>query len=1544
MKETTAHTIRFLFITLSLALALTGSAQVSSYSFSQVSGTYTAITGGTVLGDAASDDEVFVDPTDPTGLNGVYTGTGFPIGFNFSFNNIVFNQVAVSYNGWISLGQSSLTPAVDINSTSAYSPLASTTTNTPAILRNRIAGFARDLEAQTGSEVRIQTIGTAPNRVCVIQWSNLTRYLVTGDNINFQIRLNETSNRVDVVYQTMTLNTATTHTGTTAPKVGLGGTVSTDFNSRTTTTSWLSTTASAANDAGCDVNTGVTFPTSGTTFRWTPPANCSGTPTAGTTTALPTSVCATDSFNLSISGVNSGFGITYQWISSTNGTAYSYIAGATSNTYRNVQAAATFYRCIVTCTASGLRDTSTAVQILLNSGVNCYCTPPASNCNYSTPDQITNVTFAGINNTTTCGTSGYSFYNSLTANVILGSVYPMSVAVTNGGTEYVAAWIDYNHDGTFSATEFTAIGNGTGGVTFTNNITIPLTALTGVTRMRVRDRYNTALTGADACLGYSYGETEDYLINITSSTPCTTPTEAGVISGPTTGACDSFYLYTTNTYVGNLQWQYSTTGTTGPWTDLAGSTNDSVALTAAAAGTYYIRLYATQAGCSDDSSNVIALTLTKLGDAVCSAVNLSFGANGPYYVEGATTEVGEVVPPAAPCYSLNGWCPAAAAISNTLWFKFTAPASGRVRLQAPDFDAQLAVWDAPNCGSLLSGGATLLAANDDDSLFATHGSVEFSPYIDSIICLTPGKTYYVQLDPFTADDPSGTEIILTDLGAGPNAAFTNLASTYCTGAAPVTLVPVTSGGVFSGPGVSGNVFTPANAGVGGPYVITYTFYACYKSSDTVTSIASGPSVSLFSATNVACFGGNTGAVDMNVGGGSGNFTYNWSNGTHTQDLTGVAAGNYTLSVIDNIGGCTAVGAPVTLTQPLLPITPALDSIVNVKCFGGNSGGIYVTVSGGTSPYTYLWSNGSVNQDLTGVASGAYQGTITDANSCTYVSQQIPVSQASALVLVLDSVKNNNCGGTSTGGVYVTLSGGTTPYTYNWSNGATSQDITGLSANVYTVSAHDANSCTVAPVSGAVVDGASLVLTLDSVTNSACAGAITGGVYVTVSGGSIPYTYNWSNGTHNQDLTGVGAGTYTISVNDGNGCTATPVSGVVANSALFIATLDSTKNTTCAGANNGGVYITLTGGSLPFTYNWSNGTHNQDLTSVGAGSYTVSVNDGNGCTVTPVSGTVTDGVVNITVTLDSVKDVTCSGLLNGSIGISVSGGAAGYGYLWTGGATTQDVTALAGGNYTVTVNDANNCTTSFGPIGIAEPATIVFTLDSVKNVNCFGNNTGAVFTTGNGGTAPTTLIWSNSQTAFDLANLSAGSYSATLTDANGCSANVTATVTQPTAALSGSATTTDEIQGGTLGSVNLTPAGGTAPYTYNWSNGTTTEDLAAVSAGSYSCTITDANGCSYAVSATVSFVTGVENVKDNFSVSVYPNPTQNNTLIELNLNTAENVTVEIYNLGGQLVRQFAAGNVLSTKFEVNFSNEAAGVYYAKVKAGDANATIRIVVTN
>jgi large repetitive protein len=389
------------------------------------------------------------------------------------------------------------------------------------------------------------------------------------------------------------------------------------------------------------------------------------------------------------------------------------------------------------------------------------------------------------------------------------------------------------------------------------------------------------------------------------------------------------------------------------------------------------------------------------------------------------------------------------------------------------------------------------------------------------------------------------------------------------------------------------------------------------------------------------------------------------------------------------------------------------------------------------------------------------------------------------------------------------------------------------------------------------------------------------------------------------------------------------------------TVDSVIHNLCAGGSTGAIDISVSGGSFPYSFAWSTGDTTEDISGLTAGLFDVTAVDALGCPARG-SATVNDGVV-ITAIVDSSGDVSCHGLSNGFITISVTGGNPSYRFAWTSADTTEDISGLAGGNYSVIITDANGCTASFGPVTILEPAILTLTLDSVQAVRCFGGNNGAAYTTSSGGTAPTSIAWDNNETTEDINNLTAGTYVATLLDANGCTATISATITQPAAALSATSVVTHQVQGGALGSIAVTISGGTAPYLSQWSNGATTEDLNNLSAGIYSSTITDANGCVQIITDTVKLITGIGNIETALAVNLYPNPSQDIVFLDLIFNQQNNVSVEVFNVNGQLINQYARKNIQAAKLEMNFAGEAAGVYYAKIKIGETMLTRKITIT-
>jgi len=309
---------------------------------------------------------------------------------------------------------------------------------------------------------------------------------------------------------------------------------------------------------------------------------CAGTPVPGNTLSTLSTACAGTNFSLSLQNCIPGTGVTYQWQSAASATGpWTDIAGATGSTLVRNHTASTFYRCNVTC--SGNTGSSTPLQVALTPASACYCVPANSDC--TDDDMITRVRLSTLDNSSTCSANGYANYTTTVAapTVFSGAGNPITVNTPTTWTENVSVWIDYNQNGQFDANEFTSIGTnaGNGGV-ITNTIAIPATALTGVTRMRVRTRFNTALTNTQACLGYAFGETEDYNVNIQ---PCVTGvfTTQPASTSITCGNNATFSVAATGSLL-TYTWQYRTTAT-GTWIDVtnggvfSGATTSTLTLT-----------------------------------------------------------------------------------------------------------------------------------------------------------------------------------------------------------------------------------------------------------------------------------------------------------------------------------------------------------------------------------------------------------------------------------------------------------------------------------------------------------------------------------------------------------------------------------------------------------------------------------------------------------------------------------------------------------------------------------------------------------------------------------------------------------------------------------------------------------------------------------------------------------------------------------------------------------------------------------------------------
>ena len=634
-----------------------------------------------------------------------------------------------------------------------------------------------------------------------------------------------------------------------------------------------------------------------------------------------------------------------------------------------------------------------------------------------------------------------------------------------------------------------------------------------------------------------------------------------------------------------------------------------------------------------------------------------------------------------------------------------------------------------------------------------------------------------------------------------------------------------------------------------------------------------------SKTDLSCFGSCNGTATVNPSGGAGPYTYLWQPGNLTgQTVSNLCAGSYTVTVTD-AGGCTS-STSVAINQPsglnVSVTSPVGPGGTNIGCAGETNGSATANPSGGVAPYAYLWSTTATTQTINNLAAGFYQVTITDMNGCTS-TDTLTLTEPDSLVVLIDSVIFNSgstiqCFGDSSGSACVTVVGGTSPYTYNWSTGDVTACISNQSAGTVSIMVTDANGCSKGPIDYTFIEPSGFAATINSPTynggyNISCNGATDGSINVSVSGASPPYAYQWSNSDTTQNLTNVGAGFYTVTITDLNGCTEElsitltepPVLGVVLNSP----TTGGGTNIGCNGQTDGSLTANPNGGTSPYAYLWSNTQTSQTINNLSAGTYQVTITDANNCVVTDsMTLTEPDTLVPLISSLTVVggTNLACNGDSTATASVSVSGGTSPYSYLWSNGDTLSSTSGLSAGIVSVTVTDANGCSAS-DSYTVTEPAPLTNSLTAYVyngsfNISCQGASDGSVTASPSGATAPYTYLWSDNQTSQTATGLSAGWISVVIEDANGCILTDSIELIEPdvlATSLSPSVTscgTNVSCAGGNDGSIDLAVTGGAVPYSYIWSNTDTSEDLSSLQAGLYEVIVTDANGCTSSASITL----------------------------------------------------------------------------------------------
>lgn len=675
----------------------------------------------------------------------------------------------------------------------------------------------------------------------------------------------------------------------------------------------------------------------------------------------------------------------------------------------------------------------------------------------------------------------------------------------------------------------------------------------------------------------------------------------------------------------------------------------------------------------------------------------------------------------------------------------------------------------------------------------------------------------------------------------PLAISSTVTNVSCSGGSTGGIVAGASGGTpaytysWSPGGQTGATLSNQPAGV---YTVTATDSKGCLITASYTITQPTPLATVPTSTNVSCNGGSNGAASVTASGGTSPYTYSWSpSGGTASSATGLAAGTYTLLATDS-KGCT-ITQTVSITQP--PVLTVTVTSTNETCDYLNNGTATVSVAGGTPAYTYTWLPGNQSTaGISGQAAGTYTVIVKDSKGCSFTGFAT-ITQPPTLSVSFINQTNVSCNGGTNGSVSANAAGGTPNYTYSWApGGQTGATATNLGAGTYTLTLTDANGCT-ASNTVTIIQPPVLTVTAN-ISNVSCAGGSDGSITATAGGGTSPYTYLWSpvNQT-SATATGLSAGTYTVAVTDSQGCVVNGIFTVTQPTPLSVTVAPSAVS--CFGGSNGGATATVSGGTPVYTYSWSpSGGSTATASGLSAGTYTVLVTDSKGCVFTQTT-TITQPTALSATT--SVTNETCDYLNNGTASVNVSGGTPAYTYTWQpGNLNGSSIGGQAAGTYTVTIKDSKGCLLTVTAI-INQPPPLAITFTNQVNVSCFGGNNGSITGIASGGTPNYIYTWSPGNiNGATINNLAAGTYTLTITDANGCTKQSTVTITQPAAPVSVAVSSTPSTcHGGSNGSVSATGSGGTGPYSYSWMpgnmSGTPVNNLPA---GTYTVTATDSKGC------------------------------------------------------------------------------------------------------
>ncbi|MCZ2102742.1 MAG: hypothetical protein LC107_14535, partial [Chitinophagales bacterium] len=619
----------------------------------------------------------------------------------------------------------------------------------------------------------------------------------------------------------------------------------------------------------------------------------------------------------------------------------------------------------------------------------------------------------------------------------------------------------------------------------------------------------------------------------------------------------------------------------------------------------------------------------------------------------------------------------------------------------------------------------------------------------------------------------------------------------------------------------------------GIYAVTATYRNCTEIIENI-EINSSDSISVFVEVIDESCGQKNGWISVYPEGDNPNFAYFWSNGEQTQVITDLAAGTYTVTIVDD-DLCEAVRTAIVNSTNDFYVT---NTDTHTSC-GLNNGSITANPVGKGALY-YNWSNGETTQTISDLPPGEYTVTVTSDEGCEAIATSI--IDASGQIEIDADIIHTSCNlGNGSITVNPTNSYG---FSYLWSTGDTAQTLTNLEAGNYTVTVTAVGGCSEEQTITVNESSTEIEAAFD-VIHTSC--GLNDGTITANPIGNLEFTYSWSTGDTTQSITDLAPGNYMVTVTAVGGCSNEFSTTVQPSNKLLVS--NKVTQPQCF-ENTGSILVEPVNGNT-FAYIWSTGDTTQWVTNLAPGNYTVTVTNEAGCSASATSTILKSKTLTLTVL---TFEETCDGCNDASL-TALADGNAPYTYEWSNGSTTQSIDDLEPGVYAVTVTDDLGCSQSevivINRLGCEPPTVEAIATDAP----CYGDN-GTVKVGLTGGLAPFTYAWTSGASSSEV-ELPAGKHAVIVTDSLGCIGYAAVEIKQPEAIEVSIQVTDEQCYGEENGSIAVEVSGAFPPFTYAWSQGSTESTLTGLSPEDYTATITDANGCSVEIAATVGEATQLE---------------------------------------------------------------------------------------